>query len=118
MLFSMNERWVKRFRNLCFFGWLGLASLPFWVAAMYAKGFLLDVSVIAVLVLCVPGFLYLYVVILWHWKDRYQGKHSDLWGALILLETTGWMKLVYIFRHLIPDLRHTGRYGADASESL
>jgi hypothetical protein len=47
---------------------------------------------------------------LWHWKDRYRGRHSDLWGALLLIETTGWFKLVYLVRHLIPDIRNTGRY--------
>ena len=61
-----------------------------------------------------PAFLYTYVVVIWHWKDRYRGKHSDLWGAVILLETSGWLKLVYLFRHLIPDMRHSGRY-ADSS---
>jgi hypothetical protein len=60
--------------------------------------------------LIMPAFIYTYVVILWHWKDRYRGKHSDLWGALILIETSGWFKIVYLFRHLIPDMRHSGRY--------
>jgi hypothetical protein len=51
-----------------------------------------------------------YVVVILHWKDRYRGRHSDLWGVLILIETSGWMKLVFIFRHIIPDIRHSGRY--------
>ena len=57
-----------------------------------------------------PAFIYIYVVTIWHWKSRYRGKHSDLWGALILIETSGWMKIVYVFRHIIPDACHTGRY--------
>jgi hypothetical protein len=30
--------------------------------------------------------------------------------VLILIETSGWMKLVYIFRHIVPDMRQSGRY--------
>ena len=62
------------------------------------------------ILLVLPALVYTTVVIIWHWKDRYRGKHSDLWGALILIETSGWMKIVYLFRHLIPDMRHTGPY--------
>jgi hypothetical protein len=65
---------------------------------------------VAAAMLIIPGFVYVYVIVIWHWKDRYRGKHGDLWGALILLETSGWMKLVYIFRHILPDIYHTGRY--------
>jgi len=63
--------------------------------------------------LIVPGCIYAYVLTIWHWKDRYRGGHSDLWGALILIETSGWMKLVYIFRHVLPDMNHSGRYRLD-----
>lgn len=61
-------------------------------------------------VLFLPGFLYVYVLTIWHWKDRYKGRHSDLWGALLLIETSGWFKLVYLFRHLLPDAMETVRY--------
>jgi hypothetical protein len=57
-----------------------------------------------------PSLIYTFVVIIWHWKERYRGKHSDLWGALIVIETSGWFKIVYLFRHLIPDMRQSGRY--------
>ena len=46
------------------------------------------ILVIGVLLL-VPGLVYLYVLTILHWKDRYRGRHSDLWGVLILIETTG-----------------------------
>ncbi len=65
----------------------------------------------------VPCFIYAYVLVILHWKDRYVGNHSTLWGVLILIESSGWMKLVYIFRHLIPDLRSSGRYEL-ANQSL
>jgi hypothetical protein len=64
--------------------------------------------------LWLPLFFYIYVVVIWHWKARYRGRHSDLWGALILLETSGWFKLIYIFRHLIPDMRGKGHYSRGA----
>ena len=57
-----------------------------------------------------PAFVYLILLTIWHWKGRYRGVHSDLWGGLLLLETSGWFKLVYLARHIIPDARGTGRY--------
>jgi hypothetical protein len=102
--------WTKRFELLRGFGWLALAGILFGViAACTSENLRLWTAVFAIL-LFLPAFLYAYVVIIWHWKDRYQGNHSDLRGALILIETSGWFKLVYLFRHLIPDMRHTGRY--------
>jgi hypothetical protein len=100
--------WESRFRWL---GRLGIAALIglvilmpvllFWAAPHPVIG-------IGVL-LFVPGAIYLIVVTVWHRKERYRGKHSDLWGGLILLETTGWFKILYLFRHIIPDARRTGR---------
>jgi hypothetical protein len=69
-------------------------------------------------VLFVPAAAYLYVVVIWHWKDRYQGKHPDLWGACLLIETTGWLKIVYFFLHILPDMQHTGRYRKDPEPAL
>jgi len=60
--------------------------------------------------LAVPSGVYLYVMVILHWKDRYRGRHSDLWGVLILIETSGWLKIVYFFRHIRPDMHHSGRY--------
>jgi len=61
-------------------------------------------------ILIVPAVLYLLLLTMWHWKGRYVGTHSDLWGGILLIETSGWSKLVYLFRHIIPDARGTGRY--------
>jgi hypothetical protein len=58
----------------------------------------------------VPAFGYLVLLTAWHWKGRYRGTHSDLWGGILLLETSGWFKLVYLFRHIVPDAHGTGRY--------
>jgi hypothetical protein len=67
------------------------------------------VLIIGALAVC-PAAVYLVLVTLWHWKGRYRGTHSDLWGAVLLLEISGWLKLVYFFRHVLPDARGTGRY--------
>ena len=106
----MINKWDKRFANIRILGWLVLAGLPFFVFALVTSEFLQILCTVAALLLILPAFIYIYVVVIWHWKDRYRGRHSDLWGALILLETSGWMKIVYFFRHIFPDLRHSGRY--------
>ncbi len=72
--------------------------------------FIQTFAVIMALLLIVPAFIYVYVIVILHWKARYRGEHSDLWGVLILVETSGWMKLIYIFRHIVPDMHHSGRY--------
>jgi hypothetical protein len=109
----MIDRWKKRFERIRILGWIALSGLPFFVLALVTSEFLQIFSAVAAVLLILPAFVYTYVVVIWHWKDRYRGRHSDLWGALILIETSGWMKIVYLFRHIIPDLRHTGRYRID-----
>ncbi len=106
----MTDRWEIRFKRIRFFGWLALASLPFLVLAVCTEGFIQILCVIMAMILIVPAFIYIYVVVILHWKDRYRGQHSDLWGVIIMIETSGWMKLVYIFRHIVPDMNRTGRY--------
>jgi hypothetical protein len=106
----MIERWKKRFERIRILGWIALAGLPFFVIALVTSEFLQIFSAVAAVLLILPAFVYTYVIVIWHWKDRYRGKHSDLWGALILIETSGWMKIVYIFRHIVPDMCHSGRY--------
>jgi hypothetical protein len=101
--------WQSRFRWLLRLGivsLLGLTLLPWVFMTRTAPR---PVAVIGI-VLFIPGAVYLLLVTIWHWKERYRGEHSNLWGGLILLETTGWFKLVYLFRHIIPDARGTGRY--------
>jgi hypothetical protein len=89
---------------------MALAGAPLILVAFLTSETVQKWTAIFGVLLIMPAVLYTYVVILWHWKDRYRGKHSDLWGALILIETTGWFKIIYLFRHLIPDMCHSGRY--------
>lgn len=67
----------------------------------------------AAFILIFPFILYLNIFTIWHWKRRYRGERSELWGAVLLIETSGWFKIVYWFRHIIPDWRGSGRYAAD-----
>lgn len=106
----MINPWETRFRRIRLFGWLALAGLPFVALAVLTADFIQIFATITAVLLIVPAFIYIYVVVILHWKARYRGRHSDLWGVLILVETSGWMKLIYVFRHIIPDMRHSGRY--------
>ncbi len=105
----LPEHWKKRFRLMFIFDVILLAGLALVIPSMFGfdqPTWFVVTSILA----CVPGVFYTIVVTLWHWKARYRGNHSDLWGGLLILETTGWFKLVYLFRHIIPDARGTGRY--------
>lgn len=66
-------------------------------------------------ILIIPVFFYVIVFTIWHWKHRYRGEHSDLWGVVLLVETSGWFKIMYWLRHIIPDWRGTGRYAENQS---
>ena len=115
--FPVKDKWEKRFENLRLLGRLALIGLPLVAVAALTSGFVQIFCGVAACLFIAPVLVYLYIVTIWHWKSRYRGKHSDLWGALILIETSGWMKIVYLFRHIIPDLRHTGRYRLEPPES-
>jgi len=104
--------WNTRFRRVKTLGLLSLVGLV--VATL---GYLTSQPLLVIgLLMVVPGFAYVYVITILHWKDRYIGKHSDAWGLLLLLETTGWLKLVYIFRHVLVDARKSGRYATPSTQ--
>ena len=106
----MHPKWKKRFELIKALSWVMLAGVLVLCAAAFTPKEQQVWPLTFGLLLCLPCFLYVYVVTLWHWKDRYRGTHSDLWGALLLIETSGWFKVVYLFRHMIPDMRNSGRY--------
>lgn len=108
---AMPPLWRKRFELLKTFGFVALLGLIFLIAAFLASAGAIQVTFLAVGFLGVaPGMFYLLLYTMWHWKARYRGRHSDLWGALLLIETSGWFRVVYLFRHIIPDARCSGRY--------
>lgn len=102
--------WQSRFQWLRRLGIAALVGLAILLPCLFLERMAPPALVVVGMLLFVPGAIYLLLVTMWHWKERYRGKHSDLWGGLLLLETTGWFKLVYLFRHIIPDARGTGRY--------
>lgn len=81
-------------------------------AVLLAFGAIADIKALIVIgvIAIIPGFIFLYVLTFLHWKERYIGSKSTLWGALLAVETSGWFKIVYLFRHIIPDIRKSGRY--------
>ena len=95
------------------FAWLLLPGVAGLVCTIFLSTDWMGLSAAIMAILCLlPFMIHLELLTLWHWKDRYRGRHSKLWGALILLEQTGWFKLIYLFRHVLPDRRGHGRYAA------
>ena len=116
---ALPSLWRERFTLLKRLGLLALVAIPLLVLAFVLPPtgdgpFNVWVFVLAWFFV-LPALVYFHFVIIWHWKGRYRGTHSDLWGALILIETSGWMKLVYLFRHLLPDAGERGRYADSPS---
>ena len=87
---------------------------PFAIGGLIraAIGFVTDRTWLALIgfFLMVPWFVWVVLIPIYHWKDRYVGERTNLWGALLVIETSGWMKIVYWFRHVLPDRNRTGRY--------
>ena len=106
----MSELWPARFERIRILGWVAVSGCVFLLCALLTTEVTRVFCGIAGTLLLLPGAIYIYVVVILHWKGRYVGQHSDLWGALILIETSGWLKIVYLFRHIVPDMRQTGRY--------
>ncbi|MGB9431538.1 MAG: hypothetical protein WBQ89_04790 [Candidatus Acidiferrum sp.] len=116
----MATTWAKRFESLRDLGILALFGIaPAIIGACCLTSSPIRTTLIVTgLLLGVPALIYLNLVTIWHWKSRYRGKHSDLWGALILVETSGWFKVVYLVRHIIPDARQSGRYATSTPLAL
>jgi hypothetical protein len=98
-------KWLKRFALL---GVVGVAA--FTAASSYPVGpvgdslFLLGVITIA------PLLFWLWYVPVMHWRERYRGKHPNIWGAFLVFESTGISRLLYWLVHVIPDQRKTKLY--------
>ena len=107
----MTDPWfARRFRLFEPFLWAGLAGLALLAGSSLLPESLETAAFLIGFLAFAPLLFYLVVMPIWHWKDRYRGEHSDLWGALLLVEVSGWFKIVYWFRHLLPDWRGRGRY--------
>jgi hypothetical protein len=114
-----DELFFRRIVLLKRLGWLALAG---FAVGLIGLGFARASAdpppwTFVAFVLIVPALVYLVLLTMWHWKGRYIGTHSDLWGGVLLIETSGWSKLIYLFRHIIPDARGTGRYARSGSSA-
>jgi len=99
--FEAKWRWLRRFAIAAAIG-----ALLAFVGLALDVGILAGVGVLAL----VPWLIWVFLLPILHWKDRYIGERSDMWGAFLVLETSSWSKLVYWFRHILPDRRRAGRY--------
>jgi hypothetical protein len=114
----MDEVWQKRVR------WIGYLAIPASVGIVLLIGAVIGIAmaggsttdggvvtlfVVGVL-LMLPEMIWLNLVPFMHWAKRYRGHHSTLWLCLLVFETSGWFKLIYLFRHILPDWRGKGRY--------
>lgn len=110
-MIDSDEFWADvQFELFKFFAWIA----PIGVAAIVTS-FLIERDWSAGLtifgaLLVLPLAIHAELLSIWHWKSRYKGRHSMLWGALLIIETTGWSKVIYFFRHVLPDRRRSGRY--------
>ena len=114
---SMSESWfARRFEALKWLGYLAFAGVALGVGAFLvgSEGTRTVLTVLAVLSI-LPVFVYGMILPIWHWKERYVGDHSDLWGVLLVLEVSSWFKLVYWFRHILADWHGNGRYSKRGS---
>ena len=103
--FRPKWRWLKRFA-LAAVGGIALIAIALAVdtPALAFPGALLVIPLI---------FWVAFIPIL-HWKERYIGGRSSVWGAFLVFETSSWSKLFYWFIHVLPDWRRTGQYSAAA----
>ena len=106
---------ANKFRILIRLAKLAIVAIPLLLLALILNNCKTwaQLSLIAGVLSFLPCFIYAYVLTILHWKARYRGQHSDFWGVLLLVETSGWFKLIYFFRHIMPDIRSRGRYSHD-----
>jgi len=99
------------------FGWLKTAfkvfliSLPFGILAAFVK--MQIVRTICFIAFFI-GFAWLLIMLCYipiiHWKDRYAGQKTNLWGFFLVFETSGWSKIFYWFMHVLKDKNIDGPY--------
>ncbi len=108
----MDELWRTRVR------WIGYLAIPAaagvtlfligLIGGLFDSGNQLPAAIwlfVVAFLLMVPELIWLSLVPFLHWAERYRGRHSTLWLCLLVFETTGWFKLVYLYRYILPDWR-------------
>jgi hypothetical protein len=107
------EFWQEtKFGWFVVFGWIVVPGITMFVVALMGPvDWPYALVGMAGFLLTAPFIVHMNLLAIWHWKARYVGNHSKLWGFLIVLLTfTSWGNLIYLFRHILPDRRHSGRY--------
>lgn len=89
--------------------WTALGGGLLLLVGLMLHGSLGTLAILAAVAAIFPFIVYLAILPVLHWKDGYRGRHSSLWGALLVIETSGWFKLVYWLRHLLPDYQRARR---------
>jgi hypothetical protein len=108
---SSNFWQEAKFAWFVAFSWMLLPGIALFVIALLGPtDWPYALVGIAGFLLMAPFVIHLNLLVIWHWKGRYLGRHSKLWGALLIFETTGWFRLIYFFRHVLADRRNSGRY--------
>ena len=100
----------RKYEVLRVLGWAALAGVVPMVLSIVLSGTASKTAAIIAMFLVLPAVFFGFVLTILHWKARYQGRHSDFWGVVLIIETSGFFKLVYFLRHLLPDMYGWGRY--------
>ena len=107
---------LKRFGQIALYG-LGFVGVALLTVLLHGPELLAQICGLLSAVFIAPVIFYFVVLPIFHWKARYRGAHSDGWGVLLLLLFSGWSAVIYFFRHILPDMRCTGRYAAETDSS-
>ncbi|HET9836211.1 MAG TPA: hypothetical protein VFP88_07725 [Rhodanobacteraceae bacterium] len=99
--FAPKWLWLRRFAPVALVG---------VVAATLGVFISLPTLVAIGALLLVPLVFWLALIPVLHWKDRYIGNTSTVWGAFLVFETSSWSKIFYWFIHVLPDWRRSKQY--------
>lgn len=108
----MRDQWLEdRIAMTKKYGWSALVGAVLIAVGFASAGNSKIIPLIVIgFIMIIPFFIHETIFTIWHWKRRYRGEHSDLWGAILVIESSGWFKIVYWFRHILPDWYGKGRY--------
>ncbi len=106
---------TNKYRILVRLAILAIAAVPaLAAAAAFNDSPALSQTSLIIAAFCgLPCVLYGYILTILHWKSRYQGENSDLWGILLIIQSSGLFQLIYFIRHVLPDMRGQGSYYID-----
>lgn len=103
---------LKRLGEMALYG-LGLGAIAWATSLLHGPELLVAFCGAFAAILIAPVVFFFCFMPILHWKARYRGENSDWWGVLLVLQLSGWAPLIYFFRHILPDIRRTGRYHSE-----